>query len=125
MDDEGDPRALPFHVASGGAWNGDRIRESPRVYDTKSSERRRRSSSSASSSSSSDGLEEARACARTLGWFRALSIEAPMSGFGVICKVRRGRVSVDFRRSPLSREMGTKQIRKAGKHHYYSGGSSR
>lgn len=36
---------------------------------------------------------------------RGLVDEAPMSGFGVICKVRRGRVSVDFRRSPLSREM--------------------
>jgi hypothetical protein len=30
---------------------------------------------SSSSTSSSDGLEEARACARTLGWFRALSMK--------------------------------------------------
>lgn len=100
----------PFHVASGGAWNG---------VESKKAAQQQLCVVVVRWFGGSKGL-----CAHP-GMVQGLVDEAPMGGFGVICKVRRGRVSVDFRRSPLSREMlgllakGTKQIRR------YNGGSSR
>jgi hypothetical protein len=77
-------------------------RESPRVDDTKSGEKRAAQQQLyvvVRWFGGSKGL-----CAHP-GMVQGLVDEAPMSGFGVICKVRRGRVSVDFCRSPPSREM--------------------